>query len=650
MSELDDRLQNKLQALDNGVNGDPMPQKEMGELEPLISLASQVREVSHPELSAQAAQAGEKRVMDAARLRVRLGADRNHRRTGSRWVLVPALAGAALIFLCVAVSLVSGGIWLLGPQDANTAALTDLIGQVEVTDKDGVWRLAVEGELVRSGQQLRTPQDSQVSLVYFDGSRTTLSPNTTINLTRIDGGWGQTLQVVLDQQIGRTTNNVVPLQGKRSLFVVNTPSGSADVMGTAFNVSVAEGGGSFFLTERGVVQVKNSDGEVQLAAGQATATQPGMAPEDPAYIFVLNDTLAGISGDTWLVSDIPFEVTAETFLDDDIEQGSPVRVAGRISQGKWTADLVYPSEYGEIEYIFTGIITDIDGDIDGDIWTINEVPILVNEVTELDGEFEVGDAVKVKYIILDGGRWLALEIEHLDDNDDDDETPTPTLTADVTGTVTPVPPVTDCTGADPHPTGQKLALRYGVPYEEIMGWFCQRFGFGEIDLAYSLSQGSGIPVMDIFDLRRSGLGWGDIKRRVFFLDTPTPTVTMTATPTMSGTATITPTPTPTGTVTATPTGQQYCTGANPHPTGTRLAHRWGTTYDDIMGWFCRGFGFGEINLAYSLSRQHGVPVDEIFAMKDMGYGWGQIKKDVQAHPDHPEKPEKDKKPKKDKKP
>ena len=44
-----------------------------------------------------------------------------------------------------------------------------------------------------------------------------------------------------------------------------------------------------------------------------------------------------------------------------------------------------------------------------------------------------------------------------------------------------------------------------------------------------------------------------------------------------------------------------------------------------MGWFCQGFGFGEIDLAYSLSNQTGVPVDQIFAMKSSGLGWGEIK-------------------------
>jgi hypothetical protein len=59
-----------------------------------------------------------------------------------------------------------------------------------------------------------------------------------------------------------------------------------------------------------------------------------------------------------------------------------------------------------------------------------------------------------------------------------------------------------------------LSQQYNVSYEEIMGWFCQGFGFGEIDLAYSLSLQSNTPVADIFAMRRSGLGWGEIKKKL----------------------------------------------------------------------------------------------------------------------------------------
>ena len=45
-----------------------------------------------------------------------------------------------------------------------------------------------------------------------------------------------------------------------------------------------------------------------------------------------------------------------------------------------------------------------------------------------------------------------------------------------------------------------------------------------------------------------------------------------------------------------------------------------------MKHFCSGYGFGEIDHAYSLSLESGVPVEEIFALRESGLGWGQIKK------------------------
>jgi hypothetical protein len=93
---------------------------------------------------------------------------------------------------------------------------------------------------------------------------------------------------------------------------------------------------------------------------------------------------------------------------------------------------------------------------------------------------------------------------------------TPNPTGTVTGSPQPSgtpgvtqTPVTNCTGANPHPTGQKLAQRFGVSYDEIMGWFCQHFGFGEIDLAYDLSRQSD--PWQPSSTCKSGLGWAKSK-------------------------------------------------------------------------------------------------------------------------------------------
>ena len=63
-----------------------------------------------------------------------------------------------------------------------------------------------------------------------------------------------------------------------------------------------------------------------------------------------------------------------------------------------------------------------------------------------------------------------------------------------------------------------------------MGWFCQHYGFGEIDLAYGLSNETGVSVTDTFALKAGGMGWGNIKKALRNgMITPTPPVTETVT-------------------------------------------------------------------------------------------------------------------------
>jgi hypothetical protein len=63
-----------------------------------------------------------------------------------------------------------------------------------------------------------------------------------------------------------------------------------------------------------------------------------------------------------------------------------------------------------------------------------------------------------------------------------------------------------------HPVGEKLETELGVPYADIMGWFCDGYGFGEISQAYTISQLKGVGVDEVFAMRASGMGWGKIKQ------------------------------------------------------------------------------------------------------------------------------------------
>jgi len=84
----------------------------------------------------------------------------------------------------------------------------------------------------------------------------------------------------------------------------------------------------------------------------------------------------------------------------------------------------------------------------------------------------------------------------------------------------------------------------------------------------------------------------------------------------------------------------YCDGTSEtnHPEGDKLAAEYGVEYTEIIGWFCKGYGFGEISHAYEISKLKDVLVEEVFDLRASGMGWGKIKQSYgligkAAHPE-----------------
>jgi hypothetical protein len=61
-----------------------------------------------------------------------------------------------------------------------------------------------------------------------------------------------------------------------------------------------------------------------------------------------------------------------------------------------------------------------------------------------------------------------------------------------------------------------------------------------------------------------------------------------------------------------------------HPVGEKLADTYDVDYATVMGWFCEGYGFGQIMLALETSQITGQSPDELLAARAGGAGWGQI--------------------------
>jgi hypothetical protein len=113
-----------------------------------------------------------------------------------------------------------------------------------------------------------------------------------------------------------------------------------------------------------------------------------------------------------------------------------------------------------------------------------------------------------------------------------------------------------------------------------------------------------------------------------------PTAEVTPEVTLEPTIEVTPEVTvePTAEVTAEPTPDTGACNNPNHPVATNLAASFSVSYDEIIGWHCAGFGFGEIARAYLLADASGLTPQSYFDQKNAGMGWGQIVREAGVHP------------------
>ena len=534
MRDPDELLQQSFEAIESGKPLDdvlhelPEDSKELVEL---IRLASVVRALPHPQMVNALEQ--KERILSAARqttIPVAKAAkpeimpwyQRIFAAPAGRW----AIGAIAVAIVALAVVLLVGS-----PKNVQAATAMNLSGQVEILS-NSKWVPLAEGDLVYSGDRLRTGPDSSATLVFYEGSQTVISPDADLTLSVVNGAAGNAIQVVFDQTAGTTDHSVVPLRGKDSTFQVHTNTGDASVRGTSFEVSVFDGT-SRFEVDKGMVLVSNDQNVVLLTAGQASTSAEDLSISDPAFEFRLVGNVTAVGETEWAVSGVTFKVTPQTVIAAGVELGSYVVVKGRTVEGIRTADSIsFVNGNQKPRLTFTGTVETISETA----WVVSGQTVVITPATMIQAGLKVGDVVEVRFYIADNGDWVADEIELLEE-DEVKPTATFTVTPTITGTVTATPTLTPtvtgtievtptdetaCVGADPQPTGMKLAQLYGVPYEEIMGWFCKHYGFGEIDLAYTLARTSGKTVEEVFAMREAGMGWGNIKKELE--PTPTPRV------------------------------------------------------------------------------------------------------------------------------
>ncbi|UCE00354.1 MAG: FecR domain-containing protein [Chloroflexota bacterium] len=647
MSNQDDKLQERLTALEEGKEPDrnAAENNNSSELSSLVRLAASIRDLPHPELDGGTVQSEKRRMISAAREKGSYRRNQKPAKPGGftgLWLFVPSVAGVALLVMMVFIIAAGAGLYFSGPRGAQAAVLSDAVGVLEISDSGfaGDWHPIAAGAKVQSGQRLRTGENSQVTLEFYDGTQVTLRSNTDVVVSKVAGDWGKVLQVELIQNGGETYHQVVPLQGDGASYQVYTPSGEASVKGTSFSVLVEDTGISHFAVETGEVLVNNEGTETFVSAGKSIVTQVGVPMASAHYNFTLTGEVTGQSGKTWTVAGVNFLVTDDTWLLGDPGLGDTVEVHGRIKkQGDWLADTVEKlDEPVDAGGVYTGVVTD-QGDTS---WTIAGLEI------QLGGSFPdivVGDLVRVTFELTADGK-LATNIELLgsDDEEDPDDEPEPEDEVQQ-GLVFEL--------GDYDPSACET-----VPSPTFKLWYytdaLEGITFEKFD--YEVTEGDAFIVAGGVEFEPAGP----------FTINPGESIEVTVKITLTGDPALLP---PGGEVKikvfpVLPAGFEdlevgelviylkcedeaedeekpkegfYCTNDAQHPKALKLVEEYKDEpmfagldlYEMIMDWFCNyRYGFGEIDLMLGLSVKYELPVEEVFSLRQSGLGWGQIKRQL----------------------
>lgn len=70
---------------------------------------------------------------------------------------------------------------------------------------------------------------------------------------------------------------------------------------------------------------------------------------------------------------------------------------------------------------------------------------------------------------------------------------------------------------------------------------------------------------------------------------------------------------------------KVCEDNKQHPDALALAEKYEVYYDNVISFYCQGFTFGEIDLAFEISKESGKLVDDLFSLRTSGLEWDVIR-------------------------
>src|SRR6185436_18169517 len=194
-----------------------------------------------------------------------------------------------IILLLLLLLLVGGGVYLYLPRgnalSAAVAATLSILNTDITSQRGGAgdFNPALDGDLLANGDVVKSSTAGRAVLTFFDASTMTVETGSQVKVTtlnRLDNGG---IQATIEQSLGRSWNSVQKLKTPDSKFEIKTPTSTAVVRGTSFEVNVVQNADGTtqvtYTTDEGELAVTaNAGGTVAVPAN----TQVSIATNQPA--------------------------------------------------------------------------------------------------------------------------------------------------------------------------------------------------------------------------------------------------------------------------------------------------------------------------------------------------------------------------------
>lgn len=188
-----------------------------------------------------------------------------------------ALVFVVIVLILAIVGLVVSGV-LFGPAEALGATVSVVQSAMETRKGGAGFQTAIDGDLLASGDQVRTDANGRGFLTFFDGSTVEVEQGAQVTVQEVSRGADGAVAIRIEQTLGRAWINVQKFTNPNSRFEVKTPSQTAIVRGTALMITVQPDGTTIVENLLGDVIVRAQGVDRPLAPNQRATVVVGQQP------------------------------------------------------------------------------------------------------------------------------------------------------------------------------------------------------------------------------------------------------------------------------------------------------------------------------------------------------------------------------------